>query len=132
MCATVIELMRQGASLVEVAAELDIHRDTLNEWKRKGGEHYKEEFAKAVDRGTQLSQAWWEKQGRVNLENREFYYTGWYMNMKNRFGWRDKTETDVNAKHTVDHQISDEPMPEDEWEKEYGVESPERASESTN
>lgn len=92
MCETVIELMKAGASFVEVAAELGIHRDTLNEWKRKDGDNYEPEFAEAVKLGMMYSEAWWQRNGRENLKNKDFNYTGWYMNMKNRFGWCDKQE----------------------------------------
>lgn len=92
MCSTVVELMKEGASIVEVSAELGIHRDTFYEWINEKGDYYQSEFALAVSEGKALSQAWWEKNGRINLENPRFNYTGWYMNMKNRFGWADKKE----------------------------------------
>jgi len=87
MCRQVIELMEKGASLVEVAAELGICEDTLHDWKKN-----KKEFSESIKRGVQLSQAWWERQGRENLVNHRFQSALWYMNMKNRFKWADKHE----------------------------------------
>lgn len=92
MCETVVSLMGEGASIVEVSAELGIHRDTFYEWIDDKSNYYQPDFAHAVGEGRQLSQAWWEKNGRINLQNPKFNYTGWYMNMKNRFGWTDKKE----------------------------------------
>lgn len=87
MCDQVIALMSEGASLVEVAAEIGICEDTLHEWKKTNSD-----FSESIKRGIQLSKSWWERKGRTSLENKEFSYTGWYMNMKNRFGWSDKQE----------------------------------------
>lgn len=87
MCVQAIELMREGASITEVAAELGIAKSTLYEWRESISE-----FSDAIKRGEDLSAAWWEREGRTSLRDKDFSYTGWYMNMKNRFGWRDKQE----------------------------------------
>lgn len=96
MCDKVIELMSEGAALVEVAAELDITRETLNQWTKSNPV-----FSDAVKKGQELSEAWWLKQGRINLKTNpkgeQFNSTLWYMNMKNRFGWRDKHEVAGDA-----------------------------------
>ena len=96
MCETVIELMREGASQEEVIGSLDISKDTYYRWKE---EH--EEFSDAIKRGVRLSQTWWERQGRISLKDREFNYTGWYMNMKNRFRWADKQEVKNEGNITI-------------------------------
>ncbi len=96
MCDQVIELMKEGASLVEVAAEIGICEDTLHEWKKTNAE-----FSESIKKGVQLSAAWWERKGRTNLENKDFSYTGWYMNMKNRFGWRDKHDHELSGELNI-------------------------------
>jgi len=93
-CEIVEREMNEGASKVEVCAEIGICYDTFLAWGEKHSE-----FSESIKRGEKLSEAWWLKMGRKNLENGKFSYTGWYMNMKNRHGWRDKQE--VNATHTI-------------------------------
>lgn len=110
MCEKVIELMREGASITEVAGELDISKETLYVWVK---EEDKKDFSDAVKRGVGLSASWWEKMGRVNLESRTFSYPGWYMNMKNRFGWKDnqhtttapRSDTVVDLKNASDEEL---------------------------
>jgi len=85
---TVIDLMKQGASIEEICLELDICRQTFLNWC---DEH--PEFLEARKKAEDFSKGWWLKNGRVNLENKDFSATLWYMNMKNRFGWADKQET---------------------------------------
>lgn len=105
----VIELMSEGASKNEIAGTLGISYETLCEWQKVGGDYYIKEFSDAIKKGEALSLCWWERQGRKQLENKEFSYTGWYMNMKNRFKWADKQEVEhsgsLQIKDLTDSQI---------------------------
>lgn len=83
----VMNLKKEGGSDVEVRAELGISQDL---WERFIKEI--EEFSLTIKKGNDLCEAWWESKGRKNLDNRQFNAVLWYMNMKNRFGWRDKSE----------------------------------------
>lgn len=56
------------------------------------------ELIDIVEQGRVLSRAWWEEHGRMNLYNKEFNSTLWYMNMKNRFGWADIQKIDHTTK----------------------------------
>lgn len=49
-------------------------------------------FATIIDQCRTLSRAWWESQARKNLWNKDFNTPLWNFNMKNRFGWADKSE----------------------------------------
>ncbi len=55
MCITAIDMMRMRASKVEVAAILDINRDTLFSWINDN-----KKLSDAIKEGETLCQAWWE------------------------------------------------------------------------
>lgn len=94
----IIGLYKEGASDVEIKALIYEWRGSFSNdlWDR----WIKEIpiFSETIKAGKMLSECFWVKIGRQNLSSKEFNFTGWYMNMKNRFGWKDKTETDVNIK----------------------------------
>ena len=82
-----LALFNEGASIEEICWELDISKQTFYNYEKNH-----KEFFDAKKKGVEISKGWWKRKGRINLENRDFNYTGWYMNMKNRFGWADKVE----------------------------------------
>ena len=87
----IIELSTEGASIVELAVLLNISRDTFYALSDR-----EPEFFDTVKKCKELCEAWWKRKGRTELDNKDFSYTGWYMNMKNRFGWKDKQEVTGN------------------------------------
>jgi len=102
----VLEIYKTGGSDVEVKALIyhtrgSFSNDLWDRWLKE-----EPEFSETVKVGKLLSEAWWHKKGRTSLENKEFSYTGWYMNMKNRFGWADKQEVE----HSGGIGISDKPI----------------------
>lgn len=94
--ARALDLMRSGASLVEVAADLGISEETIHTWKRDG-KH--KAFSAAIDAGVSLAQAWWEKLGRAGAAGKvDVQPALWIFTMKNRFRWSDRTETELTGK----------------------------------
>jgi hypothetical protein len=83
-----VEEYSAGASDVEIARLLNI---TITRFYQLIEEN--PAFAEFVERGRTLSRAWWEGTARKNLWNKEFNTALWNFNMKNRYGWADKVDT---------------------------------------
>ena len=88
----VLDLYKEGGSDVEVKALIYEWRGSISNglWDRWMEEE--PEFSKTIKTGKILSEALFTKMGRTNLKDKEFNYTGWYMQMKNRFGWKDRVD----------------------------------------
>lgn len=59
------------------------------------------EFSRTRKRSKDLCNVWWEKRGREMATGEDGNPTVWIFNMKNRFGWRDKTEVDQTISGTT-------------------------------
>ena len=93
-CNSVIEFGKQGFSRVQMAAEFEVAKATIQNWEK---EH--PEFLAAMTRAMTLSQAWWEKKGQecpVMPAGVSFQASAWSRSMAARFpdDWREKTATE--------------------------------------
>lgn len=89
-------MMADGFSKEAVAGEFNVSEETLYKWIRE-----RPDFAEAIKEGDKLSHKWWEDRGREACSdplNGLFNATVWIMQMKNRFGYKDVKDTNVNLK----------------------------------
>ncbi len=88
-CEVVVETMREGKSLMSVAANLGVSRATLNVWMDAHPE-----FLDAVSRGKALCAEAWEQIAITNAKTGQGNATLTVFGLKNmaRDEWRDKQE----------------------------------------
>ncbi len=91
-------LFTEGQDACEAMVFLGITRATFYAWINKYPE-----FKTAYNEAKLLSQTWWLEQARKSItgENPKMNSTVWVFSMKNKFGWRDKTEVALEAPPTV-------------------------------
>lgn len=98
-----LNLAKKGASEVEIRCEAFQGMKGDEDYVMSEGLWYRlleeePEFLQTVKACGVHCRQWWEKNGRENLKDKDFSATLWYMNMKNRFGWRDKQDFTTNGK----------------------------------
>ena len=93
---TVFEMSAEGCSDVEIRAAFCWDGKSFNHSAWDALLERDEEFLATIKKAKVLCQAWWENQGRTGIRGKDFQTGLWTMNMKNRFGWKDKIEQDLN------------------------------------
>ena len=113
----VLSLYKEGASDIEIKALIYEWKGSFSNdlWQRWIDEEV--QFSETIKMGKVLSEAWWSKKGRIELDNKEFSYTGWYMNMKNRFGWKDKQEIEQKISGNISYSLPGQYETPEEWEQ---------------
>ena len=71
-CEQVIELGKQGKSITQMAAKLEVDKASLLKWKNE-----KDEFSTALRVALTYSQDWWEDKAQTGLVDRNFNAALW-------------------------------------------------------
>lgn len=99
---TVLRLMNEGRSIIEVCASLMITRDTFYRWYQ---EKDKKNFKEAVDVGRVMSEAYWDDIGRKGTLGQidNFKHAAWIYRMKCRFRdrWNEVREQKIELTNTT-------------------------------
>lgn len=98
----VVAAYENGASDHEICKIMRITYDTFQKYYDEAAS-----FKELVEMGRAMAKAWWYEQGRINIDNTKFNTSLWMFNMKNRYGWADKTEN-VNTNENWDNMDLDQ------------------------
>jgi transposase len=87
-------MFSEGKSVIQIAAELNVSRDTIYEWQ---GAY--PEFSDSIKKGMAKSEAFWEHilqgaaSGLVSANSAALIFL-----LKNRFHWTDRVEQNIDLK----------------------------------
>jgi hypothetical protein len=98
-CEALVDHMAQGLSFESFAGTIGVCDDTLRYWCDKFPD-----FSHARKLGTQANRIFWEKLGIQGATGQlqGFNATSWIFNMKNRFKWTDRLDTNTNHSGKID------------------------------
>jgi len=93
-CEMLVEHMLDGLSFDSFAGVIGVNSDTLHEWKR-----VHPEFSVAKTHGHAKAMLWWEKLGRAAAAGKvpNFNAAVFIFSMKNKFGWRDRIDANIQV-----------------------------------
>jgi len=97
-----LELMSDGKSVVACAAEFEVDKTTIYNWRK---DLNKPEFKEAFERGQALSQAWWEEKGKdLVFGKQKGNIIGWIYTMKCRFreDWMERSEQKIELSSPIE------------------------------
>lgn len=95
-CERIVELGKEGYSVVQIADEFGVNRDTIYQW-RNDTERFPG-FKEAFDEARVGAESYWEKVGQDGIMGKikGFNQVSWIFMMKARFqDWHEKTKSEV-------------------------------------
>lgn len=95
-CQRVIELGREGKSKVQIAADLDVAKQTIDNWAVAHPD-----FLDSLTRARDLAQAWWENTGQTGMTAQTFHASLWAKQVSCRFpdDYREVTRQELTGKN---------------------------------
>lgn len=117
-CDELVAHMASGLSYESFAGVIGVARSTLYEWEKH------QEFSDAKSIGVEKGRLFWEKRGIAAMsgsvvpgfDHKKFNVTAWIFGMKNRFGWRDRTELSGDPEKPVRTITETRPMKDEPTE----------------
>ena len=98
MCEKVIDLMSQGKSIVQVAAEFNVSKDTIFEWEK-----VHEEFSDSLTLGRLKAEAFWEGHLQKLAKSKNSITNGnLALILKCRYRWTEKQDIGLSGDLSVD------------------------------
>lgn len=94
---------KEGAADVEICSELALTQKDFDALFNGDSA-----FQETVLYGRMLCKAWWYKQCRLGLKDKNFNTSLFYATMKNRFGWSDKVESATKDYREIDEMSEEE------------------------
>jgi len=93
-CERIIKLGKEGYSHAELAADLEVDKASMYRWAE---EH--EDFRTALHAAKTFEQAWFEREARSNMKNRDFNANLWYRSAASRFreDYTERKETQLTG-----------------------------------
>lgn len=103
-CEQVIELGKQGKSLIQMCAHFDIARQTIDNWAAVNPD-----FLEALSRAKVHAQAFWEDEGFKGMTSDKFNAAVWKKSMEARFreDYTERHEHDVRQNVVIAKDAAD-------------------------